>query len=293
MKKFIAMLCMLTCIMGLTGCGSETELSVVEQSRAATAQEVAAGFIVPYMMEFFDDEIAEQYISNFNVHDLEYIVENELNSVLYMLTNNYGMSIGVDSIDVDGNAVLNGIASYNGTYKSLGEVDKNMPMEPAYRFSNNKDSIIVTVQLTGSEKDKKGNLRTAEAEVILSNDVFLTVEGISLNLNQSTGELMGKAGMDTLMGMCVVFAILILISFIIAALGMLPKLQEKMSRKKAEKKTAKAEAVDNTIAQIIEKEESLEGDNLELIAVIAAAIAASEGQTSTDGFVVRSIIRRR
>ena len=30
-------------------------------------------------------------------------------------------------------------------------------------------------------------------------------------------------------------------------------------------------------------------DDLELVAVIAAAIAASEGQTSTDGFVVRSI----
>ena len=30
-------------------------------------------------------------------------------------------------------------------------------------------------------------------------------------------------------------------------------------------------------------------DDLELIAVIAAGIAASEGATSTDGFVVRSI----
>ena len=32
-------------------------------------------------------------------------------------------------------------------------------------------------------------------------------------------------------------------------------------------------------------------DDLELVAVIAAAIAASEGAASTDGFVVRSIRR--
>ena len=45
------------------------------------------------------------------------------------------------------------------------------------------------------------------------------------------------------------------------------------------------------VAQIIEKEEL--SDDLELVAVIAAAIAASEGAASTDGFVVRSIKRRR
>jgi len=36
-----------------------------------------------------------------------------------------------------------------------------------------------------------------------------------------------------------------------------------------------------------------EMDDSELIAVIAAAIAASEGSTAADGFVVRSIKRRR
>ena len=54
------------------------------------------------------------------------------------------------------------------------------------------------------------------------------------------------------------------------------------------KEETKIESIDNTIAQIVEKEEDVT-DDLELVAVIAAAIAASEGQTSTDGFVVRSI----
>ena len=54
-------------------------------------------------------------------------------------------------------------------------------------------------------------------------------------------------------------------------------------------KEGKTDAVDNTIAQIIEKEETELADDLELVAVISAAIAAYEGSTSTEGFVVRSI----
>ena len=47
--------------------------------------------------------------------------------------------------------------------------------------------------------------------------------------------------------------------------------------------------MDKAIAQIVENEEL--SDDLELVAVISAAIAASEGAASTDGFVVRSIRR--
>ena len=52
-------------------------------------------------------------------------------------------------------------------------------------------------------------------------------------------------------------------------------------------------AVNNAVAQIVENEAVQEEDDLELIAVIAAAIAASEGAASADGYVVRSIRRIR
>ena len=52
-------------------------------------------------------------------------------------------------------------------------------------------------------------------------------------------------------------------------------------------------AANNAVAQIVENETVQEEDDLELIAVIAAAIAASEGASSTDGYVVRSIRRIR
>ena len=60
------------------------------------------------------------------------------------------------------------------------------------------------------------------------------------------------------------------------------------NRKKEQKEDTASVGVDNAIAQIVSNEEENVEDDLELIAVITAAIAASEG-TSTDGLVVRSI----
>ena len=58
------------------------------------------------------------------------------------------------------------------------------------------------------------------------------------------------------------------------------------------KPAAKAVVADNNVVTQIEQREEQElVDDTELVAVIAAAIAAYEG-TSTDGFVVRSIRRR-
>lgn len=50
------------------------------------------------------------------------------------------------------------------------------------------------------------------------------------------GELMAKAAMDTLMGMMTVFAVLILISIIIWAMGGIPKLQAKLAKKPESKR---------------------------------------------------------
>jgi sodium pump decarboxylase gamma subunit len=100
---------------------------------------------------------------------------------------------------------------------------------------------------------------------------------------------MTKAGLNTLLGMGTVFIVLILIMAIIYAFGLIPNIEKALADKKAKKQSKTEDAVDNTIAQIIEKEEL--SDDTELVAVIAAAIAAYEGAASTDGFVVRSIKR--
>ncbi|MCH5269743.1 MAG: OadG family protein [Lachnospiraceae bacterium] len=292
MKKILTMLCMLTCLLGLTACGEE-QLTQLEINRGETAANLATDFMIPYMTYFFDDARAEQYQNDYGVEELKYVTEQQLNYAMYVFSTQYGLNYGVDEITVEGNAVLNAIVSFNGAYHTMGDIDTSSNLVGTYRYSNDKKTIIVTVPVTGSVTNSKGEPITAEAEIIFSNDLFLTVESCSLNIERSMGELMGRAAMDTLMGMGTVFSVLILISLVIWALGGIPKLQEKLSKKnKAEVKSIQEESVDNTIAQIIENEEQ-QGDDCELAAVIAAAIAAYEGSVSTDGFVVRSIRKRR
>ena len=81
-----------------------------------------------------------------------------------------------------------------------------------------------------------------------------------------------------------VFIVLVFISFIITLLPKFTGLIENRG-KKEEPKAAPAKAAP---APVVVEEEEDEIDDLELVAVITAAIAASEG-VPADGFVVRSI----
>ena len=92
------------------------------------------------------------------------------------------------------------------------------------------------------------------------------------------GEIMKKAGLKTVMGMGTVFLVLILISIIIYLLGIIGKAQKKRPAETVGVSVTPAEPEDLT-------------DDFELVAVIAAAIAASEG-VPADQLVVRSIRRK-
>ena len=139
------------------------------------------------------------------------------------------------------------------------------------------DEVIIEVNILGSDHN-------AVAEFIID-DSLMNFRGITINVEYSFGELMAKAGLNTLIGMGTVFVVLIFISLIIACFGLFG---ESNSKQKAETKpVASTVAADPVVEQIAQKEE-LAGD-AELVAVIAAAIAAYEGSGSTDGFVVRSI----
>ena len=99
--------------------------------------------------------------------------------------------------------------------------------------------------------------------------------------------------MNTLLGMGVVFAVLILISLIISCFNFIPAIERKFSKKKAAEKKAAAPAVAAAPAPApAAPAETAVTDDLELVAVITAAVAAARGTASADGFVVRSIKRR-
>ena len=113
-------------------------------------------------------------------------------------------------------------------------------------------------------------------------------------LASSLADKLKEAGLNTLICIVVVFCVLIFISLIISLFKYINKAETAIAARKARKaedKNISETSIDNTISQITAKEEE-ELNDLELVAVIAAAIAASTG-TSTDDFVVRSIRKLR
>lgn len=255
MKRVLALLCMITCIFGLTACGSETVLTEYEQQKVDDVCELAADKVVGMVMDY-TDEAKRAELDKYTVEEIEHILKEE-----YDLTvNGFAMLTAIESFD----SAIDEIGSVVSVGEATAEIDGK--------------KIIVNVAVDGEIKD-------AKAEIIFSNDMFMNVESAALNPVSTMGDLMLKAALNTLIGMGTVFIVLILISFIISAFALIPKIQAVFK-----KKDVKTTGIDNAVAQIVEKEESVDvSDDLELVAVIAAAIAAYEGSASTDGFVVRSI----
>ena len=117
----------------------------------------------------------------------------------------------------------------------------------------------------------------------------MELTGVTINPVYSFGEKMSTAGMNTLISISIVFTVLIIISLLISCFKIFPYLEAKIKEKEAALRAANKPGAP-VVAQVETTEEQLV-DDTELVAVIAAAIAAYEG-TSTDGFVVRSIRRR-
>lgn len=119
----------------------------------------------------------------------------------------------------------------------------------------------------------------ADANFVYLFDEMGTPLSMSVDVKYPMSVTLQRAGLNTLMGLGTVFIMLIFLSFIIYLFKFVPVI---FGGKKEEKKETPAPAP-VAAAPVVE-----ETDDTELIAVISAAIAASEG-TSTDGFVVRSI----
>lgn len=211
--------------------------------------------------------IAESTLSVMN----DAIAQNNVEDVAAQLAQYYGEDAGkafVSACDI-----LNSSLSEIGSYKSV--------VADSVVVTGTDDDFTISFEIDGS---------TRNAHVEMYADAKTVVPDMMISPNYTLGEKMAKAGMNTLMGMGTVFAVLILIMFLIQLFAFIPKIEKSIADKKAKKNSNDTSAaVDNTIAQIIENEEL--SDDTELVAVIAAAIAASEGATSTDGVVIRSIRR--
>ncbi len=139
--------------------------------------------------------------------------------------------------------------------------------------------------------------RKATLSFTFSKDSYL--ESMDVSASYALNEILAKAGLNTVLGMGTVFAVLIFLAFIISLFKYIPNLLEVLDLGAFEKKETKngqpvAEVVQQSAPEATTTKAAVQADtvdDLELIAVITAAIAAQEG-TTTDGFVVRSIRRR-
>ena len=135
-------------------------------------------------------------------------------------------------------------------------------------------------------------VKMEKKEILVTLDFSSLSSGVEVTFSteMGLGTIFKKAGINTIIGMGTVFVMLIFISILIWLLGFVPKL---FSKKKEEKPAASAPVpVPIPVAEQITVGGTAETDDKELVAVIAAAIAAATG-TSTDSFVVRSIRKVR
>lgn len=273
MKKLLVTIALLTSLLGLTACGKSND------GMSETDRQLYYNMATVCYMNVVNVP-AEQADVLRDLHGFEWDIVTESMEAEYVFTT--------------GKVLLSGLESWWGAQEELGEVDLTEDLE-AYTYLGMIDlsdvKIVEETKTTTVQIPLDGSKRDGVFEVTF--DKEMNVTGITTNVNYTFGEKMTKAALNTLLGMGTVFIVLIFISLVISAFGVIPKLQESMKKKKAGATEVKNDAVDNAVAQIAEREEEELSDDLELVAVIAAAIAASEGAASTDGFVVRSIKRRR
>ncbi len=272
MKKLVVLLCILTSIFSLTACGGANTLDEYQMGKQANAEQYAAENIIPLMMDSIAiEELLVVYEANgYTAKEWEQVV-----------LNSFGLT-------VDGDAYLKGLESFLTGMEDMGEMLEINSESVSSKVSD--EEIIVYVDVLGEKKN-------GQVEVILSNDYFTELKSCTLNVNATFKELMTNAGLNTLLGMGTVFAVLIFIMLIISAFSLIPKIQSAFAKKSDKTESAKAKEEDlSLIAAITAATAYDEAKNdTELVAVISAAVAAYRGETTSDGFVVRSIkkIKRR
>ena len=234
MRKLLAILGVITCMIGLCACG----------------QDDAPNSIFDEVQLMADCESLVDGIHQTVIRGM--VEQNAGNDVIY-----------------------DGIVGWQNSLDDIGEFQGTN----GGTITENGDDIIVDINVQGSKHD-------AVVEFVIDS-VTGGCTSITTNVIYTFGETMEKAVMNTLIGMGTVFMVLIFISLIISCFGFINKTNTKKQASTETAKPASVPAADPVVSQIQEREEL--SDDTELVAVIAAAIAAYEGSGSTDGFVVRSI----
>ena len=244
-KKISLLLCVLVMALSFVGCSEEK----VSDTTKTTLEESAEVFISSF------SQMADEDLESFKT-----VSEFQLD---YIMMSNY--------LPVSGEDFLTIINSWQAAEAECGE------------YVGHGDYEVV-VKNDGYEVSTEAEYKNRNATILFVFDENMNVESMDVSAKFSMGEILTKAGLNTLLGMGTVFAVLIFLAFLISLMKYIPVVMELFTKK--QKNVASAFVDDDEEDEYVEEE-----DDLELIAVITAAIAAQEG-ASTDDFVVRSIKRR-
>ena len=259
MKKLIALLCMFTCIFSLAACTSDTS-DYASDYDVSTLRESTEYIIT--QLEMMDDEDIKSFTQ----------LRNE-------------------EIAADDETALMVKASYQSWLDSKEELGAFNPQESdTYELTADEDGA--TLVLTSTFENRQGKI-TANFDYN-SQLISFSVEPV-----YSTMENLASAGLNTVLGMGTVFVVLIFIAFIISLFKYINKAEQRAAQRKFQKEagrqaqaaTAVAPAPAAAPVQAQPDTAYEEVDDLELVAVITAAVAASMN-TSVDKLVVRSIKRK-
>ena len=245
-KKISLLLCVLVMALSFVGCSEEK----VSKSTKETLEQSAEVFIGSF------SQMADKDLESFKT-----VSDFQLN---YIMMSNY--------LPVTGENFLTIINSWQAAEAECGE------------YVGHGDYVVEATN-DGYEVSTEAEYKNRKATILFVFDEKMNVESMDVSAKFSMGEVLTKAGLNTLLGMGTVFVVLIFLAFLISLMKYIPVLMNFFEKKDKEAE-AKEAVQTETVAETAELT-----DDLELIAVITAAIAAQEG-TSTDGFVVRSIRRR-
>lgn len=277
MKRVILVLCMAVCVFALSACTKKDASAEAVPKEIAEAMRSGAEYYLAQFDGYSDEELAKNVKRN----------EKQGNTVMMAALESWRLAKN----DV-GRLISGKEAVLSETVERLSE-----------------DSYRISMRVS-FEKRALDFILTAEegVEEFYGADTPLIPTDITLTPIYTTGEKLKKAGMNTAMGMGTVFAVLIFMSFIIASFKNINKWETNMKAKKEEqKKAAEIQAIPTPAApapaapvpaapipepvqEVVLPEENL-ADDMELVAVITAAIAASQS-VPVEGLVVRSIRRK-
>jgi sodium pump decarboxylase gamma subunit len=230
-QTLLAVVVALVCMVSMAACGSNVELSAVDETTQS------------YMEEQMDSLLAT--LSSLTAEELQ-----QYESV----DDTFTVAAVVNYEDV-----MDELGAYVGLTSTEVEVD-------------DKEYTVTSV----AQYEKRNCTVTLVLDLVSSS---YSAQSITFDAEYSLGETLEKAALNTVMGVGIVFCVLLFLCFLISMFKYIGKAVG--GEKKEEKKAPAAPAP-------VAAEAAVETDDLELVAVIAAAIAAAEN-TSTDSFVVRSI----